>query len=127
MKKPGASLAYAIFFLMLFTVLLTLPGSAFPKENWLDKIWFDKWVHIGMFTILVALWCWVMLDLFKQHPKLKNFFVLITVLFIGYGIAIEFIQLNFVKNRSFDTGDIIADIIGCLAGWIFSVSRYIKK
>ena len=34
-----------------------LPGSDMPKVGWLDKIYFDKWVHIGMFGVLTFLFC----------------------------------------------------------------------
>lgn len=108
-------------------MLLTLPGSAFPKENWLDKIWFDKWVHIGMFSIMVVLWCWSVHELLDKRKKLSYFFILIAIAFTAYGIAMEFVQQNFVKNRSFDTGDIIADAVGCIAGLVFSKWRYIPK
>ena len=47
-----------IGWLIICTILLTLPGTSFPKEDWLDKIWFDKWVHIGLFGGMVLLWCW---------------------------------------------------------------------
>ena len=127
LKELKPSLVYAIFWLILSTVLLTLPGSAFPKENWLDKIWFDKWVHIGMFSIMVVLWCWSTSELLGKRKKLLQFFILIAILFTGYGIAMEFVQQNFVKNRSFDTGDIIADAIGCVAGLFFSRWKYIPK
>jgi VanZ family protein len=127
LKGTKTSLVYAIFWLIISTVLLTLPGSAFPKENWLDKIWFDKWVHIGMFFIMVVLWCWSVFELLGRHKKLLEFFILVTIVFTGYGIAMEFVQQNFIRNRSFDRGDIIADTIGCVAGLLFSRWRYIKR
>jgi hypothetical protein len=127
LKEVKPSLAYAIFWLILSTILLTVPGSAFPKENWLDKIWFDKWVHIGIFSIMVVLWCWSVSQLLPKHKKLFLPFILIAIVFTGYGIAMEFVQQNFIKNRSFDTGDIIADAAGCVAGFIFSRWRFIPK
>ena len=127
MIKAKPSLAYSLFFLILCTILLTLPGSAFPKENWLDKIWFDKWVHIGMFALLTVTWSWTVFDHTPTSDKLQAYFFFIAVLFIGYGITIEFIQQRYVSNRSFDKGDIIADAGGALAGYVFSCWRYIKK
>ena len=44
----------AWFFLVLF--LICLPGSDIPPvENWLSYIYFDKWVHIGLFAVLTFL------------------------------------------------------------------------
>lgn len=110
----------AIGWLVLCTILLVLPGSSFPREDWLSKIWFDKWVHIGLFAVMVVLWCWGLLQKNKKH------FVLIAGVALVYGIVMEFVQQYFVSNRSFDIGDIIADAAGCIIGYFIS-SRYIKK
>ncbi|MEO7983052.1 MAG: VanZ family protein [Bacteroidota bacterium] len=124
MKKIKPSFTYPILWLIISTVLLTIPGKAFPKENWLEKIWFDKWVHIGMFSIMVFLWCWAMQRMKFEKAKLKKAFVFIALLWLAYGAGMEFVQKYFVPNRSFDTGDIIADGVGCLAGLLYS-RRYI--
>ena len=117
----------AITWFIISTVLLTIPGSAFPKENWLDKIWFDKWVHIGMFAFMVILWCWAMLKIFSVDTRLKTLFIWIGLCCLIYGIGMEFVQKYFIPNRSFDEGDIIADVVGCTLGVLFSLGRYIKK
>ena len=127
LRKIHPPVAYAVFWLILSTILLTLPGSSFPKENWLDRIWLDKWVHIGMFCIMVVLWCWSASFYFIRSKQLKKIFILVALLFTGYGIGMEFIQRYFISNRSFDLGDIIADAVGCMGGFLFSVGRYIKK
>jgi len=46
---------------------------------------------------------------------------------LAYGIVIEFVQHYFIKNRGFEFGDILADAVGCVLGYIFCISRYIKK
>jgi len=127
--KTYFTLFAAIAWFITSIILLTLPGSDFPKEDWLDKIWFDKWVHIGMFALLVILWCLAMRSLKKNisYQNTIRLFWIIATLFLGYGIIMEFIQKNFIPLRSFDIGDIVADAVGCAAGLIFSVKRYIKK
>jgi VanZ family protein len=114
------SILPAIGWLIICTILLVLPGSAFPKEDWLSKIWFDKWVHTGLFSIMVVLWCWGL------QKKSKKDYLLFATVALAYGITMEFVQQHFVANRSFDIGDIIADAAGCLIGYWFSY-RYIKK
>ena len=126
MKPRPLYLLPAIGWFIIVTVLLTLPGSAFPKEDWLSKIWFDKWVHIGLFAILVITWNWGLQKLVRKRALLIPFFWIAMAAF-AYGIAMEYVQLYFIPNRSFDTGDIIADGIGSAAGFIFSRVRYIKK
>jgi VanZ family protein len=127
LKKIKPSFAPAFAWFILSTLLLTLPGSAFPKENWLDKIWLDKWVHIGMFAILVTLWCWAMLTKYAVGTKLRALFIWIGLVGLAYGIGMEFVQKYFINNRSFDVGDIMADSVGCTLGVFFSMKRYLKK
>jgi VanZ family protein len=127
LKKIRPSFTPALLWSVIVTVLLTLPGSAFPSENWLSKIWFDKWVHIGLFSIIVVMWCWAMLRKNYNKQRLKNIFILIALVWFAYGIGMEFVQKYFIPNRSFDVGDIIADGVGCLLGLVYSLKRYIKN
>jgi len=117
----------AVSWFIISAILLTLPGSAIPKEDWLGKIWIDKWVHIGMFSIMVFLWCKTVLKMDTENKKLKIIFFFIAEICLGYGIGMEFVQKYFIPNRSFDVGDIIADAIGCSIGLAYSMRRYIKK
>ena len=74
-----------------------------------------------MFSILVGLWCGAM--------KNRNSIIFVELAISGlvYGIGMEFIQKYFVPNRSFDLWDIMADAAGCGVGFVYSMSRYIKK
>lgn len=108
-------------------MLLTLPGSVFPKDNWLDLVWFDKWVHIGMFAIMAFFLCWGTYKNAVSPKKLLLYFILSGVACLAYGIVMEFVQKNYIPNRSFDVGDIIADGAGSLLGVVFSAKVYIKK
>jgi VanZ family protein len=127
LKNIKPSFIPAILWFIISIALLIIPGTAFPKENWLDKIWFDKWVHIGMFSILVILWCWAMLKKYSVGARLRTLFIWIGLISLVYGVGMEFVQKFFVNNRSFDEGDIVADAVGCTLGVFFSRKRYIKK
>ncbi|HET9826714.1 MAG TPA: VanZ family protein [Chitinophagaceae bacterium] len=109
----------AVSWFVITTILLCLPGSAFPKENWFDKIWLDKWVHIGLFTVLAFFWGGV--------AKKIRLAIHIAFYCLLYGVAMEFIQKYFIPNRSFDPGDIVADGIGSILGAFLSTKWYIKK
>lgn len=76
---------------------------------------------------MVVLWSWGYSRLTVSVKRTRKVFILLAIVWIGYGIAMEFVQLWCVKNRSFDVGDIIADTLGCGAGYLFSTGRYIKK
>jgi VanZ family protein len=117
-----------IGWLILCTILFTLPASAFPSEKWYTKIpLFDKWVHIGLISILSFLFCWGIYKRKENVEKNRRNFILTGIICLAYGIMIEFIQRNFIPNRSFDMGDIIADGVGALLGVLYSIKRYIKK
>ena len=93
----------------------------------MGKIWLDKWIHIGMFGIMVVLWCRGMLMKEYEIPKIRKIFLCLGIGWLLYGIGMEFVQKYFIPNRSFDTGDILADAAGCTVGVVYSMSRYIKK
>jgi VanZ family protein len=111
----------AIVYLLIISALFCLPGSAFPKANWLTKIYFDKWVHIGFFAVLIILWNWA------ANSTNKSYTVIIMALAIAYGLGVEFVQHNFIPNRGFDIGDWLADIAGSFVGlwlWVKYISSW---
>lgn len=116
----------AFSWLILVFVLLILPGSALPRQNWLTLVHADKWVHVGLFAILVFLWSSFFQALKKGNTTLKKIFLLICVTGICFGIVMELIQEYYVLHRSFEWADILADAGGCVAGWLFSI-RVHKK
>jgi len=124
LEKRQLAIWPALAWFLITTILLCLPGSAFPKEHWFDKIWLDKWIHIGLFALMVFLWCSAILH---GAQKRGLAFRRIAFYFLLYGIVMEFIQKYFIPNRSFDIRDIIADGVGCIAGLFLSVRLYIKK
>lgn len=126
-KKEWTSFLPGIFWTLLVAVLLTLPGSAFPEEDWLDKIWFDKWVHIGLFAAFVVIWSWGFKRSHTAATRLPAVFLLLAILSAIYGTGMEFVQKYWVTNRSFDGGDILADLAGAILGYFFSRRVYIKK
>ncbi|HYH16267.1 MAG TPA: VanZ family protein, partial [Flavisolibacter sp.] len=99
----------------------TLPGSAFPQSGWMGAIGFDKWVHIGLFSLFTFLICWAVQIMAKRA-------LLITFISaVVYGILVEVVQDQLIVNRSFDLGDWGADIVGSFIGVWFWNLRYIKK
>ena len=102
-------------------ILFFLPGSAFPGENWLSKIYFDKLVHIGLFAVLLFLWR----SAFDW--ELPNYNLVLLFLALLYGLAVEFIQRYFVSNRDFDLYDVLADTIGAMIGLAIWLASYRKK
>ncbi len=116
LQKILRSRVPALLWLSLITVLFLLPGSALPKDDMFIPH-FDKWVHFGFFTVLLflfrALW----------EPS-RKYSTLLLLAFV-YGFGIEVIQHYFIANRSFDLGDVLADMTGAVAGIL--LWWYIKK
>lgn len=108
---------------LITTVLLILPGPDIPRSSFLDEIYFDKWVHIGLFggiTFLTAL------PYIKANPANKKLLIKICIIFSIYGILMEFAQKYLAFERSFDYVDMIADGIGCISG-VFMSGIYSRK
>lgn len=106
-------LPFALGWLVLISFLFCLPGSAIPKVNWLSGIHFDKWVHIGLFAVLLFLWGNV-LGLLNQRQKWG-----LLVAAIVYGLLVEVVQDQLIVNRDFDLWDAAADTLGAVVGlWV---------
>ncbi|MBS4042306.1 MAG: VanZ family protein [Chitinophagaceae bacterium] len=115
MKKNSYTLLLAISWLVLVTFLLCIPGKKLPTIHWFGNLQLDKLVHIVLFFILCLLVC----NFFYEKNKAQTGFWFIAFLCSCYGIGMEFVQENFIDNRAFDVGDIIADIIGSFAFLVF--------
>jgi hypothetical protein len=110
---------FAVLWLLFISILFFLPGSALPKEGWLDAIYFDKWVHFGFFALLLFLWRF-------YFPLGRKFSWIVLVLALFYGFGVELVQHFLIANRSFDFFDVAADLSGAVAGVLFW-QWYIKK
>ena len=111
----------AISWLLLMCILFVLPGSALPEENWFADIQLDKWVHIGLFSVLIFLWC----SSFQLGLPGTSWIIIIIAIF--YGILVEFVQKTWIPNRSFDLYDVLADGIGSIVGLVLWLRVNRKK
>ena len=107
----------AWFFLVL--ILICLPGNQFPKKiEWLDAIFFDKWVHAGLFGILAFLFMLPCVHSDLQKKDTLHLFFKIALAVSVWGLATEFIQKFFIPFRAFDLWDWAADSVGALLAYI---------
>ena len=122
MKLKILSFLPALGWLIFTIILLVMPGSDLPEEPFFEIIYFDKWVHIGMFGILTFLWC---LPLLKSKNGSAKLFLLIALCSIIYGVLMEFVQKYLAFERDFDLLDIIADSVGSILAliWLFYFLR----
>jgi hypothetical protein len=115
----------AWFFLIL--VLICLPGSDIPTvETWLNDIYFDKWVHTGLFAGLVFLFIYPLRRLPVSLPVKKNLAIKIAIAAWVWALTTEFIQKYFIPDRSFDMFDWAADTFGILIAYTWCRIKYLK-
>lgn len=115
----------AWFFLVL--ILICLPGTQIPQaETWLNEIYFDKWVHAGLFAVLTFLFIYPVTRLNLTAIVKKNTAIKITFAACIWGITTEFIQKFFIPDRSFDVFDVGADCIGVLTAYCWCRIKYLK-
>ncbi len=100
------------------TVLFCLPGDKFPDDELFNLLKVDKLIHIGLFAMLVILWTLPVIYRVGDLMRVRNIFTTVALVFVGYGILIEFIQGSFVRNRTMGIDDMIADALGCAIGLI---------
>ena len=114
----------AWFFLVL--IVICLPGSEIPTiDTWLNDIYFDKWVHAGMFGVLTFLFIYPVTKLSLSNLIKKNTSLKIAIAAIIWGLTTEFIQRFFIPGRSFDIFDWAADSFGILSAYIFCYKKYL--
>ena len=116
MKLRFISFLPAIAWFILIYILLTLPGKDIPKNDWFEAVYFDKWVHTGLFAGLVFLFSY---PLYKTYSYKSSFYFLIVLLSVLYGVGMEYVQKYFTIDRTFDITDMLADTFGSLLGYAF--------
>lgn len=102
----------------LIAIASLIPGGSLPRISWGDMLSLDKWVH---FCIYGALAFFLQMEFERYRPagyppgrSLKLLFSC-----AGYGIILEGLQVSMNQGRYFEVLDIIANIIGALAGlWL---------
>ena len=111
---------------LLTIILLCLPGSAIPSEGVFATDGIDKIVHVMLFGGIVFCWAFNLYFRREQEQKWRKTVLSLTFLSIALGIGLEFLQLYYIPNRSFDGRDIVADSIGAIAAGIFHLYKKVK-
>ena len=123
MKISIKSFLPGVVGLVVATTLFVLPGKEFPEQDWFAEIYLDKWIHVGLFAMLVTLWCLPLIHRVKDSARLRASFIWIALAFVAYGVAIEFIQGRYIPYRTFGVDDMLADSLGCAVGFWFCLKQ----
>jgi len=115
MKIKPAQFIPAIIWFIIANILFLMPGNDVPTASFLDAIYFDKWVHAGLFASLTFLTAYPFI---KAGRSTKKLLIKISIAYAFYGVLIEFAQKYWAYERDFDVNDMIADATGCAIGYI---------
>lgn len=125
-RKLTSSILVPLAWTLITIILLCLPGSAFPSKGLfdLDIPHLDKVVHVILFGGVTVFWCLYFLSKSPSYKSWKGIVLTIAVCAIALGICMEYVQFNFIPNRAFDTGDIVAN---SLSAMIFGMIFYFRR
>lgn len=107
-------------------ILLCLPGSAIPSTGVFSTKGIDKVVHIILFGGIVLLWAFNLYYRRNDKQKWQMIIVLLTLFSIGLGTGLEFLQRDYIPNRSFDGFDMIADSTGAILAAVYHLFVRVK-
>jgi VanZ like family len=114
----AASWSYtAPLWTLMIIMLLCIPGNKIPGDGLFGIEHLDKIVHFFLFGFQILFWgirLWAKQTI-RARWREKFFFLLVVILL--FGVVMEFVQLYFIPNRSFDRWDIVADSLGALAAY----------
>ena len=91
-----------------------MPGSSLPSISWSDMVSLDKWAHFFMYGLLAFIWRVEWKGGEQNWGWNKYSLILFSTAL--YGILLESFQLIMNSERYFEVLDIIANIIGAIAG-----------
>lgn len=100
---------------LLILGLCSMPGRFIPSTSWLEMLSFDKWVHAGIFFVLVSLLNFSVHFTHQNHTLFYIYFLLSVL----YGGALEIMQATVFSERSADWYDMIANSFGCVIALLF--------
>jgi len=118
---------------LVILILCGMPGRDIPHISFLELLSFDKFVHAGIFFMLLVLTVRGFLMQSRYENLRKNARSIAALMCITYGGALEIMQGTIFEERSADIYDFIANSFGCIMGllayaWVERVflSRFIK-
>jgi VanZ family protein len=107
---------WAMLWALLILILCGIPGRDIPHISFLELLSFDKFVHAGIFFVLVLLTIRGFLLQTMIRFLQTNAKIIATTLCIIYGGLLEVMQGTLFQERSADVFDFIANSFGVIVG-----------
>lgn len=110
---------WAMLWALFIFILCGIPGKDIPHISFLELLSFDKFVHAGIFFVMLLLTVrgFLVQSKFPQLKKLAKFTALLIC--IIYGGSLEIMQGTLFVDRSADIFDFIANTFGAAMGAVF--------
>lgn len=125
-RKPNLlTLIWALFIMLLCGI----PGRDIPHISFLEILSFDKWVHAGVFAVLV-IFAIRGFRLQNKFSEIKKQAVFCAVGFsIAYGGILEILQGTLFQDRAADFYDFLANTFGCFVATLIypKVAKWFPK
>lgn len=105
-------------------VLISIPGKDIPAADWMQWVSIDKWVHAGVFAVLMIL----VFHGYEQYDFARPRYyvsVILLLLTVFYGGITELYQHFFLADRYADVYDFTANAIGAIIGMLI-YQRYAR-
>lgn len=113
------------FFLVL--VLMCLPAADIPDvDMWLQKIYFDKWVHAGLFGVMAFSFIYPLTKIPLNQKTKRKLALKIVIGICLWGFVTELIQKYLLNDRSFDPLDWGADCLGAIIAYLFCKTKFLS-
>lgn len=103
-----------VLYICCIAALSLLPPQDLPQIPLFPGA--DKIIHFLMYLVFSLLFCWALRT--EKHYYRLFFIILAT---IGWGVLMEFIQLEMHAGRSFSWYDVFANSLGVFVGILFYV------
>lgn len=106
---------YPLTWFIIIFIACAMPGKDIPHISFLEILAFDKWVHAGIFFVLVVL---LMRGMKLTYVRVAHMTAILFALAIAipYGGLLEIMQGTLFTDRSADPYDFIANSFGAICG-----------
>ncbi len=107
---------WSLLWALIILILCGIPGRDIPHISFLEILSFDKFVHAGIFFVLILLTIrefLVQSNFIKLQRSAKLIAFIVCVI---YGGLLEIMQATLFEERSADLFDFAANSLGCIIG-----------
>lgn len=106
----------AMLWALIILVLCGIPGKDIPHISFLELLSFDKFVHAGVFFVLMILSLRGFLVQTRFATLQQSAKPIALIMCITYGALMELMQGTLFEGRSASVLDIVANSFGCVVG-----------